>query len=106
MTPGPPSLWPKVKHFLNVMSRFLKNIKSGWGRNMNLSQYLTLRYLNNVLYISFVLPTVKEVEDVLDSKRHGDYIGGTVLTNFHRMWKKLSLRCFVEIINSIVRDEG
>lgn len=73
---------------------------------MNLPQFITLRFLTYLLYNAYVLHCLMYVEDVLDSRRQGDGSDGCVLTTFHRMWNKLSLRGFVANINATIINEG
>lgn len=91
-----------MKKFVDVMSRYLKNIESGII-NLNLSQFVTLQFLNYLLYNSYVLHLLMSVEEILDAHRQGGNSDGQVLGLFHCEWKSLSQIGFVADINSSIR---
>lgn len=102
----PNSLWPKVKPFVYIMSRYLTHIKSGLGSNLNLSQFVTLRFLNYLIYNAYVLHRVIAVEDILDGRRKESNRYVQILVPFHRARKSVSLRGFVADIKSYIRLNG
>lgn len=106
VTPGPHSLWPKVKPYVDVMSRYLTHIEAGRGSNLNLSQFITLRFLNYLVYNAYVLHRVMAVEESLDTRRQGGSTDAQVLTVYQRIWKARSLRGFVADLNDTIRQES
>lgn len=84
LTPGPQAFWPKLKPFVDFMSCYLTHIESGRGSNLNVSQFVTLRFLNYLVYNAYVLHRVIAVEDIIDARQQGGNSDGRVLVAFHR----------------------
>lgn len=102
--PGPHALWPKVKPFVDVMSRYMTHIEAGRRSNLNISQFIALRFLNYLLYNSYVIHRVLAVADIF--KNSSEDSASAVLTAVSKSWRALPLRKFVSQINEVLRTNG
>lgn len=106
ITPGPHGLWPKLKPFVDVMSRYMTHIEAGRRSNLNLSQFAAMRFLNYLLYNAYIVSRSINVAHILDS-RDVEVKGATkVLAAVKNEWKKESIRVFVSNINNEIRKHG
>lgn len=87
----------------------MANIESDRKNNLNLSQLICLRFLNYLLYNSYVLHRVLSVKSLFigfaDWVEHDPKIERTFVA-FQKQWKDVSIRSFVLQVDRSIREKG
>lgn len=62
----PHSLWTKVKPYVDVMALYLTKSDCPWNGTLNLTQFISFRFLKYFLYHSYALHRIMEYEEEVD----------------------------------------
>lgn len=103
---GPRALRPKLKPFLNVMSRFMKHIEDGRRRSLIFSQCIGLRFVNYMVYKAYIISRVIDTVAIVNERNCLHQPFGAVLTKFRTKWKRVPLLHFVSQIIHKCESKG
>lgn len=96
-----------------LQSRQMKYIDTSRSNNLSLSQMITMRFLNYLVYNAYVVHRVLAVYDIVDETHHSctttctdKHCASAVLHLLHKEWNTVSLRRFVADINRSIATDG